>query len=104
MITWFYGNTGAGKTTRAKALARQVNAILLDGDELREVWSLGFTESDRREQNQRVYRLAKLLERQGFDVVVALICPYKDQREGFTGVNFIYVDGGKVGKGYPFEV
>ena len=40
MIFWLYGRSGAGKTTLASRLeaglrARQMQAFLLDGDELR---------------------------------------------------------------------
>ena len=106
MITWFYGNTGAGKTTIAKAFAKGSGAILLDGDDLRRVWvDLGLSKRDRREQNNRVYRLALRLEAQGFDVAVAVICPYRDQREIFSGkCKMVYVPGGKSGDDYPFEM
>jgi len=103
MITWFYGNTGAGKTTKARALVKESGAILLDGDELRGVWGLDLSTDGRLEQNNRVYKLAKLLESQGFDVVVAVICPFRAQRWSFQGVNFVYVEGGKSGEDYPFE-
>ena len=105
MITWLTGNSGSGKTT--KALAIRTNEIILDGDALRAVWpGLGLTEKDRREQNLRAARLAKMLELQGFDVIVATICPYKDLREQvqkITNCKFVYLEGGKNGPEYPYE-
>ena len=104
MIWWITGNTGSGKTTLAK---KMTGTIVLDGDELRNCWSLGFSKEDRWEQNMRAARLAKMLEKQGYDVVVSTICPYKDLRKEvqvITGCRFIYLDGGKeTTKEYPYE-
>ena len=108
MITWIYGNTGAGKSTLSKRLAEdEEQTIILDGDALRTIWTdLDLSEASRREQNLRASRLAKLLEDQGFDVIVATICPYRDLREqvkAITDCRFIYLEGGKTGPEYPFE-
>lgn len=104
MITWFYGNTGAGKTAIASAYARETRSIYLDGDALREIWSLSLDKQGRLEQNERTYKLARLFESQGFNVVVATICPYKKQRDKFRNhVKFVYVEGGKSGEDFPFE-
>jgi len=105
MITWLTGNSGAGKTTLAHQMRK--HEIILDGDEMRAVWpGLGLTPKDRREQNLRVARLAKTLELQGFDVIVATICPFKKLREEvqeITGCRFIYLEGGREGAAYPYE-
>lgn len=93
MITWVYGNTGAGKTTRARKLA--TNAVLLDADELRECLAFfDLSEFGRRKFNLAVAKIAKNLNTQGFDVVVATICPYRDLRKQvkeITGCKFIYL-------------
>lgn len=105
MITWITGNSGSGKTTLARRLRR--HEIVLDGDALRAVWpGLGLGEADRREQNLRAARLAKLLEEQGHDVIVATICPYRDLRaqvHALTRCRFIYLEGGRAGPEYPYE-
>ena len=75
MIVWLTGRVGAGKTTLGKILSERLNAVLLDGGDLRENLSsdLGFSASDRKENARRAMAVAKLLDRQGVDVVVTLV-------------------------------
>lgn len=105
MIWWITGNTGAGKTTLAKKMKE---VIILDGDELRQCWNLGFNKKDRWEQNIRAARLARMIEKQGYDVVVSTICPYKGLRkevQTITNCKFVYLDGGKEPtEEYPYEL
>jgi len=105
MITWITGNSGAGKTVLAKKLNN--NHIILDGDEMRKVWRLGFSKKDRWEQNLRIARLAKILEKQKFNIIIATICPYVKLRQEvkkITNCKFIYLSGGKKSsKKYPYE-
>lgn len=108
MIIWIIGNIKAGKTTLAKKMIGK-NTILLDGDEMRNTINkdLGFSTEDRRENNLRIARLAKLLESQGFIIIVSTICPYEALRKEIkimTDCKFIYVTGGLVGEKYPFEI
>lgn len=106
-VWWFHGNSGSGKTYMA--LSHDVpNKIVLDGDDLRECWSLGFSKEDRITQNLRIARIARLLWIQGFNVCVATICPYADLRkkirEILPDVRWVYVIGGKEPSDeYPFE-
>ncbi len=88
------------------------NKVVLDADDLREVWTdLGFSKEDRITQNLRLARLARLLWIQGFNVVVASICPYADLRREIRSdilpdVKWVYVnspDSKPNSKEYPFE-
>ena len=113
MITWIFGNTTSGKTTLARCIINSepvypyANTVWLDGDSMRNIWKdLGLSKEDRWEQNLRVARLAKMIDEQGFNVVVSVICPYKKLRaeiKKITNCKFIYIEGGKDGKEYPFE-
>jgi len=108
MIIWITGNSGSGKTTLAKQLKTD-RTIILDGNEMRRTISekAGFSKENREQHNLRVARLAKLLDSQGFDVIVALICPYRKLREKvkeITGCGFIYLAGGKRHNEYPYEM
>jgi adenylylsulfate kinase-like enzyme len=92
MIWWIYGQSGAGKTT----LAKHIGGVHLDGDEMRKCWHLGFSEEDRRENNLRIAKIAKMLSDQGHTVVVSTICPYEDLRKEVYFIckcRFIKIEG-----------
>lgn len=108
-IIWLTGNVGAGKTSIAYLLKERLNAVVLDGDELRVSISkdLGFSKEDRDEHNMRVARLAQILHNQGFNVVVSVIAPFQSTRDKITELIdpfWIYIKGGEVGENMPYEV
>jgi len=116
MITWTIGQTGAGKTTLARHIistnevfenSPYKDCVWLDGDNMRGVWNdLKFSKEDRWENNLRIARLAKVLHEQGHNVIVSVICPYKKLRKevkDITNCKFIYIEGWKKGKDFPFE-
>lgn len=81
---------------------------MLDGDELRASIStdLGFSKRDRDAHNMRVALLAQILNRQGFNVVVAVIAPFRSTRAKISSIvnpYWIYVKGEKRGKDMPYE-
>jgi len=87
-VVWFEGLAGSGKTTLSRAAAAQLRARgwkveVLDGDELRHVFSpeLGFTRRDREVHARRVSYVAHLLARNGVAVMVAMITPYETSRQ-----------------------
>ena len=96
MIIWIRGPRKSGKTTLAKQLLERMNAVWLDGDDMRTMWpDLGFSEQDRLVNNIRVAKLAKILEDQGHDVIVSTICPdyCKEDVFNITGCRFIELNG-----------
>lgn len=110
-VWWFHGNSGSGKTNIALHFDVP-EKIVLDADDMREVWTdLGFSEEDRRTQNDRLARMARLLWIQGKNVVIASICPYADQRrqireEILPEVKWVYVNSPASkppSEKYPFE-
>lgn len=109
-VLWIHGQRDSGKTTLAKKIqSLSYRAINLDGDEMR--WSissdLGFSKNDRIENNLRIAKLAKILKRQGFNIIVSTICPYKELRDEvqmITGCKFVEMDGGAENSGKtPYE-
>lgn len=87
-IVWLTGLSGAGKSTIANLIERQLNAaghhtMMLDGDNLRHGLNrdLGFTETDRVENIRRAGEVAKLLTEAGIIVLCSFISPYRAERE-----------------------
>jgi adenylylsulfate kinase len=87
-VIWLTGLSGAGKTTLARALSRELKAAglrveTLDGDEVRENLSrgLGFSEEDRNTNIRRIGFVARLLARNGVVVLGAAISPYRQSRD-----------------------
>ncbi len=85
---WLTGLSGAGKSTIADLLeqrlhARGLHTYILDGDNLRHGLNrdLGFTDADRVENIRRVAEVASLMVDAGLIVIVALISPYRADRD-----------------------
>ncbi|CAB3765080.1 Adenylyl-sulfate kinase [Paraburkholderia humisilvae] len=86
-VLWFTGLSGAGKSTIANLVEKQLHALgkptyLLDGDNVRHGLNrdLGFTDSDRSENIRRVAEVAKLMADAGLIVLVSLISPFRAER------------------------
>lgn len=84
---WLTGLSGAGKSTLARAAARLCRqagsaVCIIDGDELRQgiCRDLGYGISDRSENVRRAAEMARMLNQQGFAVLVAMISPLASQR------------------------
>ncbi len=87
LVIWLTGLSGAGKTTLAVALERELTArrrkvSRLDGDELRRTVSagLGFSAADRSENIRRTAEAARRQADAGLTCVVALISPLRVDR------------------------
>lgn len=85
MIIQIIGLPGSGKTMLAKRLADRINAIHLNGDEVRATVNkdLGFSIESRIEQARRMGELARLIGKQGHHVVVDFVCPTRITRNSF---------------------
>jgi bifunctional enzyme CysN/CysC len=87
-VIWFTGLSGAGKSTIAQALERDlfrrgIHTYVLDGDNVRHGLNsnLGFAPEDRVENIRRVSEVAKLMADSGVVVVTAFISPYRMDRQ-----------------------
>jgi bifunctional enzyme CysN/CysC len=87
-IVWLTGLSGAGKSTIANLIERQLNSaghhtMMLDGDNVRHGLNrdLGFTEADRVENIRRVGEVAKLMTEAGVIVLCSFISPYRAERD-----------------------
>lgn len=87
-VVWLTGLSGAGKSTIANALERELNrqgkrTYILDGDNIRQGLNrdLGFSDADRAENIRRVAQVARLFVDAGVIVVVAFISPFRAERQ-----------------------
>ena len=85
---WFTGLSGAGKTTIAEIVERELRTKVgqvevLDGDIVRTNLSkgLGFSREDRDTNILRIGFVAELLTRNGVGVIVSAISPFKEARD-----------------------
>lgn len=82
MITlWLSGLSGCGKSTIANEF-KKLGYINIDGDDVRKELNkdLGLTDQDRSENVRRIACIAKLLNDQGYNVVVSCISKNKNER------------------------
>ena len=92
-ILWFTGLSGAGKSTIANLVEKQLHAegrhtYLLDGDNVRHGLNkdLGFTDTDRVENIRRVAEVARLMVDAGLIVLVSFISPFRSERAMARGL------------------
>ena len=87
MIYWLTGQPGAGKTTIAKHILNHLPSgsfMHIDGDDLRDIFdNKDYSEVGRRKNIERAQDIALFMNNKGFDVIVSLVSPYKDQRDDF---------------------
>jgi adenylylsulfate kinase len=98
---WFTGLSGAGKSTVAEIVERELRerghrVEVLDGDTVRQNLSkgLGFSKEDRDTNIRRIAFVADLLSRNGVAVMTAAISPYReirDEARELMGERFIEV-------------
>ena len=86
-MLWFTGLSGAGKSTIANLVERQLHELgrhtyLLDGDNVRHGLNkdLGFTDADRVENIRRVGEVARLMVDAGLIVLASFISPFRAER------------------------
>jgi bifunctional enzyme CysN/CysC len=87
-ILWLTGLSGAGKSTIANLVEKQLfgrgrHTYLLDGDNVRHGLNkdLGFTDEDRVENIRRVAEVARLMVDAGLIVIVSFISPFATDRQ-----------------------
>ena len=85
MIYWLTGQPGSGKTTLANNLLDHFGkekTMIIDGDDLRQIFdNKDYSEIGRRKNIERAQDIALFMDKKGYDVIVSLVSPYKDQRD-----------------------
>jgi bifunctional enzyme CysN/CysC len=92
-VIWLTGMSGAGKTTIARAVERELfqqggRTMMLDGDQLRHglCGDLSFTPEHRRENIRRAGEVARLFFDSGAIVLCAFVSPYRADRDRVRGL------------------
>ena len=70
MIFWITGRAGSGKTTLAHKIAKQIDGVVIDGDDVRKQFPDDFTDEGR-ERNQR--RIVAMALKHNGNVVIACV-------------------------------
>jgi bifunctional enzyme CysN/CysC len=88
LVAWLTGLPGSGKSTIASLVESRLHALghhcaILDGDALRQGLNadLGFEPAARSENVRRVGEVAKMMTEAGLIVLVALVSPFRADRE-----------------------
>lgn len=91
MIIWFYGQPGAGKTTLAKALLEKIDAVHVDGDDVRTVFkNQDYSKEGRIKNLTLINNLVRFLDHKGFNVIVSVVSPYKEVRDRMLDLDLKY--------------
>ncbi|PPC78428.1 adenylyl-sulfate kinase [Pokkaliibacter plantistimulans] len=106
MVIWIVGLSGAGKSTVGRKLYDKIracypNTVLLDGDNVRQVFAHENPEQDyslaaRRKSAERLHGLSLLLDQQGIHVVCCAISMFRDvtalNRQRFSRFVEVFMD------------
>lgn len=113
MVYWITGRKGSGKTTLAYHLKEILegygeSVVVLDGDEIRAEFPIGYTEAERWERTYTICKWAAIFERQNVIPIIALLSEKemwrKNRRRWFKESKLIYLPGGISPEGVVYEV
>lgn len=91
MIYWFYGQPGAGKTTLAKALLEKVDAVHIDGDDIRKVFNnQDYSKEGRIKNLTLINNIVRFLDHKGFNVIASVVSPYQEVRDQLLDLDVKY--------------
>ena len=103
MVYVITGRKGSGKTTLAYHLKEILESygesvVILDGDEFREEFPIGYLDDERWKRIYMISKLARIFENQGVIPIIALLLEKKKWRNGirkkFDSSKLIYLPGG----------
>lgn len=108
MVYWITGRKGCGKTTLAHKIAAQIpGSVVLDGDHVRSYFPEDYTDIGRYAHQERLTKIARILEDQDVVAIIACVSPKKEVRKSLQS-NFrqcieIQLPGGELWPGTFYE-
>lgn len=91
MIYWFYGQPGAGKTTLAKELLNHIEAVHVDGDDIRSLFqNKDYSREGRIKNLTLINNIVRFLDHKNINVVVSVVSPFKELRDDMLNTNIKY--------------
>jgi len=91
MIVWFYGQPGAGKTTLANTLKNYVDAVHIDGDDIRTLFdNKDYSKEGRIKNLTLANNIVRFLDSKGFNVIASFVSPYQEIRDQLSDLNIQY--------------
>jgi adenylylsulfate kinase-like enzyme len=102
MIIWITGLPGSGKTSLARELedSDKMRFAVVDGDVIRKYWPQSFSVGGRMDNVFNAQALACFLHEECFDAIVAMISPFKLQRDTFKRDNDNVLEVYLTGRGH----
>lgn len=106
MVIWFWGLSGAGKSTIARSVYSQLKkkrpqTVFIDGDEIRAIFKhdttpAAYTMEGRYQNACRIQAMCQWLDRQQIDVVCSILCVFPEfsqqNRAMFSEYYEVFVD------------
>lgn len=91
MIYWFYGQPGAGKTTLATALLEKVDAVHIDGDDIRKVFNnQDYSREGRIKNLTLINNIVRFLDHKKFNIVASVVSPFQEVRDQLLDLDIKY--------------
>ena len=108
MVIFVIGKSNSGKTTFGKKLIDVFDGVLLDGDDFRSKFPIGYSDEERFENIMRIAKVASIIEEQGKLVVIAMMAPKaiwrQKARELFKESVLFLMPGGELWEGTDYEL
>ena len=91
MIVWFYGQPGAGKTALANTLKTYIDAVHIDGDDIRTLFdNKDYSKEGRIKNLTLANNIVRFLDSKGFNVIASFVSPYQEIRDQLSDLNIQY--------------